>query len=316
VVHMAGPWNNAKDAVRSPAETMGLAKVAFFGLGIMGWPMAANLVRAGYELSVWTHSEGKADRFASDHGVRAGATPRAAAEGADAAITMVVDSPEVEATLLGDDGAAGGLNDGALCIDMSTIAPSAATALGERLTERGLEFLEAPVSGSRPKAEDGTLTIMAGGTDEAFGRARPLLDAMGELIVHVGPQGHGQMAKVLTNMMGAVNAAGLGEGVTVARKAGLDPGAFLEVAGGSAGNSTVLKLKGKPMFEHDFDPLFKLEHMLKDLRHALSEARRLGVELDLAQLAERLYARAAEEGHGHEDFAAIVTAVEGDGRTP
>jgi 3-hydroxyisobutyrate dehydrogenase-like beta-hydroxyacid dehydrogenase len=293
-----------------------IRKVAFFGLGIMGWPMAANLAKAGFELSVWTHSGGKANRFASEHdGARPAGTPREAAEGADAAITMVVDSPEVEATLLGDDGAAGGLNDGALCIDMSTIAPSAATALGERLTERGLQFLEAPVSGSRPKAEDGTLTIMAGGSDEAFGRARPLLDAMGELIVHVGPQGHGQMAKVLTNTMGAVNAAALGEGVTVARKAGLDPGAFLEVAGGSAGNSTVLQLKGGPMFEHNFEPLFKLEHMLKDVRHALSEARRLGVELDLAQLAEHLYARAAEEGHGDEDFAAIVTAVEGDGRT-
>jgi 3-hydroxyisobutyrate dehydrogenase len=292
-----------------------IRKVAFFGLGIMGGPMAANLAKAGFELSVWTHTEGKAERFATEHGGRAGATPREAAEGADAAVTMVVDSPEVEATLLGDDGAVEGLNAGAICIDMSTIAPSAATALGERLAEQGLQFLEAPVSGSRPKAEDGTLTIMAGGSEEAFGRARPVLDAMGELIVHVGPQGHGQMAKNLTNMMGAVNAAALGEAVTVARKAGLDPDSFIEVAGGSAGNSTVLQLKGRPMFERDFEPLFKLEHMLKDVRHALEEARRLGVELDLAQLAERLYARAAEEGYGGEDFAAIVTAVEDEGRS-
>jgi 3-hydroxyisobutyrate dehydrogenase-like beta-hydroxyacid dehydrogenase len=287
-----------------------IRKVAFFGLGIMGWPMAENLAKAGYEVSVWTHSEGKAERFASEHeGVRAAATPREAAEGADAAVTMVVDSPEVEATMLGDDGAAAGLDDGALCVDMSTIAPSAATALASKLEERGLQFLEAPVSGSRPKAEAGTLTIMAGGSQEAFERARPLLDAMGELIVHVGPQGHGQMAKVLTNTMGAVNAAALGEAVTVAEQAGLDPDAFLEVAAGSAGNSTVLGLKGKPMFEHDFEPLFKLEHMLKDVRHCLAEARELGVELDLAQLAEQLYARATEEGHGSEDFAAIVTAT-------
>ena len=293
-----------------------IRKVAFFGLGIMGWPMAANLVRAGYELSVWTHSQGKADRFAAEHErARAGATPREAAEAADAAVTMVVDSPEVEATLLGGNGAAEGLNDGALCIDMSTIAPSAAIAMADWLAERGLQFLEAPVSGSRPKAEDGTLTIMAGGGDEAFERARPLLEAMGELIVHVGPQGHGQMAKVLTNMMGAVNAAALGEAVTVARKAGLDPEAFLEVAGGSAGNSTVLQLKGRPMFDHDFEPLFRLEHMLKDVRHALAEARQLGVELDLARLAESLYERAAQAGHGAEDFAAIVTAVEADGRS-
>src|SRR5918992_31116 len=247
--------------------------VAFFGLGIMGWPMAANLARAGFQLSVWTHSDGKADRFASEHErARAAATPREAAEGADAAITMVVDSPEVQATLFGEQGAAEGLNEGALCIDMSTIAPSAAKALGERLADRGFQFLEAPVSGSRPKAEDGTLTIMAGGSEEAFERARPLLEAMGQLIVHVGPQGHGQMAKVLTNTMGALNAAALGEAVTVARKAGLDPGALLEVGGGSAGNSTVLQLKGSPMFEGDFEPLFKLEHMLKDVRHCLAEA--------------------------------------------
>ena len=290
-----------------------IRKVAFFGLGIMGWPMASNLVRAGYELSVWTHSQGKADRFAAEHErARAGATPREAAEGADAAVTMVVDSPEVEATLLGGNGAAEGLNDGALCIDMSTIAPSAAIAMADWLAERGLQFLEAPVSGSRPKAEDGTLTIMAGGGDEAFERARPLLEAMGELIVHVGPQGHGQMAKVLTNTMGAVNAAALAEAVTVARKAGLDPGAFLEVGGGSAGNSTVLQLKGSPMFEGDFEPLFKLAHMLKDVRHCLAEEERLGLDPQLGRLAERLYAQAVEKGEGERDFAAILRVFSSD----
>jgi 3-hydroxyisobutyrate dehydrogenase len=288
-------------------------KVAFFGLGIMGWPMAENLVRAGFDLSVWTHSEGKAERFAAEHGASAAATPAQAAEGAAAAITMVVDSPEVEEVLFGENGAArspGGLPGGALCIDMSTIAPSAARAIGKRLEERGLLFLEAPVSGSRPKAEDGTLTIMAAGSEEAFEAAGPLLDAMGEKVVHVGPQGHGQMAKVLTNTMGATHAAVLAEAVAMAGAAGLDPGAFLEVASGSAGNSTVLALKGRPMFEHDFEPLFKLEHMLKDVRHCLTEADDLGVRLDVAHLVERLFARAEMAGHGGDDFAAIVTEAE------
>ena len=287
-----------------------LGRVAFFGLGIMGAPMAQNLLAAGFELSVWTHTEGKAERFASEHGATAAATPREAADGAAAAITMVVDSPEVESVLFGDQGAADALEDGALVVDMSTIAPSAARALGERLTERGLLFLEAPVSGSRPKAEDGTLTIMAAGAGEAFERARPLLEAMGEKIVHVGPQGHGQTAKVLTNTMGAAHAAVLGEAITVAREAGLDPDAFLEVAAGSSAGSTVLGLKGKPMFEHDFEPLFKLEHMLKDVRHALREAGDLGVDPPVAELVERLYADAVEDGHGGEDFAAIVTEAE------
>ena len=291
-----------------------IKKVAFFGLGIMGWRMAANIGRAGFDLSVWTHSEGKAERFASEHGATAANTPAEAAEGADAAITMVVDSPEVEAVLFGEHGAAnapGGLPHGALCIDMSTIAPSAARAIGTKVEGRGFHFLEAPVSGSKPKAEDGTLTIMAAGSDEAFGRAQPVLEAMGEKIVHVGPQGHGQMAKVLTNTMGAANAAALGEAVTMARAAGLDQDAFLDVASGSSGNSTILAMKGRPMFEHDFEPpLFKLEHLLKDVRHCLHEAEALGIALELGRLVERLYMGASMDGHGEEDVAAIVTEAE------
>ena len=285
-------------------------RVAFIGLGIMGGPMAANLARAGFDLSVWNRTSEKAERFASEHGARAAVSPAAAAEGADALVTILPDSPEVEGVLFGDSGAAAALERGALVIDMSTIAPSAARRIGERLGGEGLDFLEAPVSGSRPKAEDGTLTIMVGGKEEAFRRAMPLFEAMGELIVHVGPQGHAQMAKLLTNTMGAVHAVALAESVVAVRRAGIDPGAFLEVAAGSAGNSTVLGLKGRPMFERNFEPLFKLEHMLKDVRHCLAEAEALGIELRLGSLVEGLYARAGAEGHGEEDFAAVITAVE------
>jgi 3-hydroxyisobutyrate dehydrogenase len=285
-------------------------RVAFFGLGIMGGPMAANLARAGFELSVWTRTTEKAEHFAAEYGARAGSTPAEAAEGADAVVTMVTDSPEVESVLFGESGAAAALERGALVVDMSTIAPSASKRIGERLAEEGIDFVEAPVSGSRPKAEDGTLTIMAGGEEAGFRRAMPLFDAMGERIVHVGPVGHGQLAKLLTNVMGAVNAAALAESVVAVRRAGIDPDAFLEVAAGSAGNSTVLGLKGRRMFEHNFEPLFKLEHMLKDIRHCLAEAEALGVELRLGRVVEALYAKAAEEGHGEEDFAAVITAVE------
>ncbi|MEA2468876.1 MAG: 3-hydroxyisobutyrate dehydrogenase [Thermoleophilaceae bacterium] len=285
-------------------------RVAFCGLGIMGGPMAANLAKAGFELSVYTRTSEKAERFAAEHGARAAATAREAAEGASAVITMVPDAPEVEEVLLGDDGAVHGMDAGALAIDMSTIAPTAARAIGGRLGDDGVAFLEAPVSGSRPKAEDGTLTIMVGGDAADFERARPLFEAMGERIVHVGPRGHAQLAKLLTNTMGAVHAVALAESVLVAEQAGLDPDAFLEVAAGSAGNSTVLGLKGRPMFERDFTPLFKLEHMLKDVRHCLDEARALGVELRLGALAEGLFAQAAQDGHGEEDFAAVIRALE------
>ena len=287
-------------------------RVAFCGLGIMGGPMAANLARAGFELSVYTRTREKAEAFAGEHGARAAASPREAAEGASVVITMVPDAPEVEEVLLGEQGAVHGLDDGALAVDMSTIAPTAARAIGERLEDDGVAFLEAPVSGSRPKAEDGTLTIMVGGERSDFERARPLFDAMGERIVYVGPRGHAQLAKLLTNTMGAVNAAVLAEAVRTAKAAGLDKDAFLEVAAGSAGASAMLNLKGGPMFEETYEPvLFKLEHMLKDVRHTLDEARALGIELQLPALAEGFYARAADAGHAEDDFAAVYEGVDG-----
>ena len=220
---------------------------------------------------------------------------------------MVPDAPQVEEVLFGDAGAAEALPDDALVVDMSTTSPTSSRAIAERLAPH--DFVEAPVSGSKPKAEDGTLTIFAGGEPAAFERARPLFDAMGELIVHVGPLGHGQMAKLLTNTMGAVHAAVLAEAIRTAKAAGLDEDAFLKVAAGSAGASGVLNLKGRPMFDERWEPvLFKLEHMLKDVRHTLDEARALGIELQLPTLAETFYTRAAEAGHGEEDFAAIYTA--------
>jgi 3-hydroxyisobutyrate dehydrogenase len=286
-----------------------LRRVAFAGLGIMGAPMAANLVRAGLEVAVYTRTREKAERFAAEHdGARAAATPADAAQGADAFVSIVPDAPQVEEVLFGENGAADALEDEALVLDMSTIAPSASRAIEDRLGPR--PYVEAPVSGSKPKAEDGTLTIMAGGSPEDFAKARPLFDILGERIVHVGPVGHGQMAKLLTNTMGAVNAAALAECVRVAKAAGLDRDAFLDVAAGSAGASAMLNLKGPPMFEERFEPaLFKLEHMLKDVRHCLDEARQLGLELELAALAETRYTRADEAGLGERDFAAVYAAL-------
>ena len=292
--------------MESPDDNGAPRRVAFLGLGIMGWPMAANLARAGFELAVWTRTGEKAERFAAEHGVRAAATPAEAAEGADAAVTMVVDAPEVEAVLLGDQGAAGSLREGALCVDMSTIAPSAALAIGGRLREAGLAFVDGPVTGSRPRAEAGTLTIMVGAEEGDFARARPLLEAMGELVVHVGPPGHGAMTKVIANTVTAINAAALADALAMVGKAGVDPDAFLRVAGSGSSASTMLELKAGPMLAGEFEPLFKLEHMLKDVRHCLAEARALGIELRLAEVAERMYAEAAAEGHGELDFAAVA----------
>jgi len=288
-----------------------IERIAFLGLGIMGRPMAANLVRAGFQVTVWNRTHERAEEFAAEHDARVAATPAGAAAGAQLAITMVPDAPQVEEVLFGSDGAAEALVMVDLAADMSTIAPSASRAIAERLrAERGAGFLDAPVTGSRPKAEDGTLTVMVGGESDDFERARPAFEAMGELIVHVGPQGHGSMVKLINNTLAAVNAEAVAEALALARRAGVDPDALLKVVGAGSGASTMLELKARSMLEHDYEPLFKLEHMLKDVRHCLAEARALGVIAPLATQAEELYSAAAQRGLGKLDFAAVNEVTE------
>jgi len=285
-------------------------RVAFLGLGIMGAPMAANLARAGMGVVAWNRTREKADALAAEHdNVSVAETPAEASRLAGTAISMVPDVPEVEEVLLGHRGAAEGLPEGGLAIDMSTISPTASRTIGERLGECGIAFLDAPVTGSRPKAEDGTLTIMAGGEEEAFERARPLFEAMGALVVHAGPQGHGSMIKLINNTLAAVNAAGLAEGLALARAAGLDTDRTLEVVASGSGSSMMVELKAQPMLTGELDPLFKLEHMRKDVRHLITEARALGVEPRVADTALALYTQAAEKGLGERDFAAVIQAV-------
>ena len=281
-------------------------KVAFLGLGIMGSRMAANLCRAGVQVHAWNRTRARAEELAAEHGAVVADTPVEAAAATGVAITMVVDAPEVEAVLFGADSAAGGLGEGGLAIDMSTIAPSASRAIAERLRERGTAFLDAPVTGSKPKAEDGTLTIMAGGEAADFERARPLFEAMGKLVLHVGPQGHGSMVKLINNTTAAVNTAAVAEGIALGRRAGLDLDKLLEVIGAGSGASAMLDLKARPIVERDYEPLFKLGHMLKDVRHCLAEAEALGVDLSVAAAAEALYAAADDAGHYDDDFAAVA----------
>ncbi len=284
-------------------------KVGFLGLGIMGAPMAANLARAGIEVVAWNRTAATAEALAAEHEAVTVAGSPAEAAAAGTVITMVPDAPQVEEVLFGEGGAAEGLDDGALIIDMSTISPSASRDFGDRLRDRGIAFLDAPVTGSRPKAEDGTLTIMVGGPENAFERARPLLDAMGQLVVHMGPQGHGSMVKLINNTLAAVNAAALAEGISAARRAGLDTAKAMQVVAAGSGNSTMAAIKSGPMIEADYEPLFKLEHMLKDVHYFLAESREMGVATDVAGAAAELYESAASEGYGQSDFAAVIEAI-------
>jgi 3-hydroxyisobutyrate dehydrogenase len=286
-----------------------IGRVAFLGMGIMGSRMAANVARAGFDLTVWNRTREKAERVAEATGAEIGESPAETCRGADAVITMVVDSPEVEEVLFGERGAIERLPSRALVIDMSTIAPKAVTKIAERLRERGIGFLDAPVSGSSPKAEDGTLTIMVGGSQEDFERAKPLLESMGELIVDCGPQGHGQMVKLLNNTLAATNAAVLAEAINAAKLAELDLDALVKVVAASSGNSTMLQIKAGPMIEGSYDPLFKLDHMLKDVRHLVNAAHELGAATPVSDAAKALYDAASGLGHGNEDFAAVIEAV-------
>ena len=284
-------------------------KVAFLGLGIMGSRMAANLCRAGFEVHAWNRTRARAEELAADHGAVVADTPAQAAAAAGIAITMVVDSPEVEEVLFGSDGAAEGLRDGGVAIDMSTIAPSASRAIADRLRDQGTSFLDAPVTGSKPKAEDGTLTIMVGGDAAEFERAKPLFEAMGKLVLHVGPQGHGSMVKLINNTVAAVNTAAVAEGIAAGRRADLDLDKLIEVIAAGSGASAMLDLKAQPIIQRDYEPLFKLGHMLKDVRHCLAEAENLGVPMRVAAATETLYAEADDAGHYDDDFAAVAEQV-------
>jgi len=289
-----------------------MTRVGFLGLGIMGSRMAANLAAAGHPLTVWTHTPGKAAAWADGRdGVTAAATPAEVGAACDVAITVLVDGGQVAATLLGDDGVLRGAADGVLCVDMSTIGARAAREIGTSVVARGGAFVDAPVTGSSPKAQAGTLTIMAGGADEDVARARPLFDVMGELFVHVGPVGQGQMLKLINNAVAAANAATLAQALIAADATGVDLGDVVTVLGAGAGGSAMLDLKAGPMREHDYTTLFKLDHMLKDVRLCLDETQAAGVPFPAAATTAEALAAARHRGFGDADFAAIVEAFEG-----
>ena len=289
-------------------------RVGFIGLGIMGSRMAANLRRAGFELTVWNRTREGADRWAKEHGAEVGDVPAALAASCETVITMVVDGPQVESVLLGADGVAAGAGNapgnGPLCIDMSTIGPAAARRICDGLSERGVGFMDAPVTGSSPKAEDGTLTIMAGGEEVDFVRARPLFEAMGELVVHVGPLGHGQMVKLINNAVAAINTAVVADALLLGKRTGVDLDALVRVMSAGSGSSAMLALKAPAMRAHDYTTLFKLEHMLKDLRLCLEEAESVGYGSESAKAVAELLEAAAEHGLGEQDFVALLEVLE------
>jgi 3-hydroxyisobutyrate dehydrogenase-like beta-hydroxyacid dehydrogenase len=276
-------------------------KVGFCGLGIMGSRMAAQVAKAGHEVTAWTRTEGKAQAWADENGARAAATPAEAAEGADVLITMLVDGAQV--TSLIEQVPA---RDDLLFLDMTTIGAPAARQLAQ-----GRRFVDAPVTGSSPRAENGTLTIMVGGRDEDVAQAMPLLQAMGEKIIHMGPVGHGQAIKVIGNVVSSSNAIILAQSLIAGAAAGIDLEKAIDVLSVSSGASTMLDLKARPMLEHDWTTLFKLEHMLKDVRLALEQAHESKVPYPAAADAAQLLEGGMARGLADADFAAVLEVLEG-----
>jgi 3-hydroxyisobutyrate dehydrogenase-like beta-hydroxyacid dehydrogenase len=293
------------------SEQQSSERIGFLGLGIMGSRMAANLARAGYPLTVWTHTPGKAEAWASEHGAAAAQTPAEVAERSDVVVSMVVDGEQVAAILLGEEGVVRSAHRGLLCVDMSTIGPADARAIGAALQEHGVGMLDAPVTGSSPRAEEGSLTIMVGGLRESFERAQPLLERMGRLIAYVGELGQGQMLKLINNSLGAANAAAVAEALVLARATGVDLDALVEVTSAGSGASAQLTMKSGPMREHDFATMFKTAHMLKDVRLCLEEAQKAGVPFPSAGHARDVLAATMGRGHADDDYAAMIEAIEG-----
>jgi 3-hydroxyisobutyrate dehydrogenase-like beta-hydroxyacid dehydrogenase len=280
-------------------------KLGWIGLGIMGSRQAANLVRAGHELVVWNRTRETADTWAKEHGATVAATPAAVAEQAEIVFSMVVDGPQVQEVLVP------AAREGVLFVDMTTIGPAWARRIGEQLAQRGARLIDAPVTGSSPRAEDGTLTIMVGGEEAEVERVRALLEAMGSLIVHAGPLGSGQAVKLINNAVAAANAATVAQALIVGSAQGLDLDALVEVMAAGSGASTMLTLKAAPMRAHDYSTLFKTEHMLKDVRLCLEEAKDANVPFPAAADACDALSAAVARGHAADDFAALLEAYEG-----
>jgi 2-hydroxy-3-oxopropionate reductase len=283
-------------------------RVGFVGLGIMGKPMARNLIKAGHELVVHNRSRGPVDELAREGGHPA-QTAREVAEQTGVVITMLPDSPDVEGVFGGDGGLLAGASEGALLVDMSTISPLVTKKLAETASERGVRMLDAPVSGGEPAAVNGELSIMVGGAEEDFARAENLLAALGTA-VHVGELGMGQVVKACNQIIVAIVIEAVGEALVLGSKAGVDPAKVIEAVSGGLAGTRVMQAKRSNLLEHDFKPGFRIELHHKDLGIALATARAAGVALPLTAIVEQMLQTLRVKGRGGLDHSALVTLIE------
>ena len=285
-----------------------MARIGFIGLGIMGRPMAGHILAGGHTLHV--HNRSKPPQELIDKGAVAWANGAEVARNADIVITMVPDTPDVEAALFGEGGVAEGLSPGKIVVDMSSISPIATKAFAERIHALGCDYLDAPVSGGDVGAKAGTLTIMVGGAEAAFEKVKPIFALMGKNITLVGGAGDGQTTKVANQIIVALTIEAVGEALVFASKAGADPARVRQALMGGFANSRILEVHGERMIKRNFDPGFRIELHQKDLNLALSGARSLGVSLPNTATAQELFNAASAAGGAAWDHSAMVRVLE------
>ena len=287
-----------------------MKKFGFIGLGIMGSAMAANLVKAGFDITVWNRSQDKAAPLTA-LGAKLAATPREVIEACPVTFAMLADPPAAEAVCFGSDGVLDGIGAGKGYVDMSTVDAATAQRIAAAVTARGGRYLEAPVSGSRKPAEEGSLIILCAGDRSLFDETTPALEKMGKKVLYLGKVGNGANMKLVVNMVMGGMMAAFSEGLALGERAGLDGAAILDILDSGAMANPMFRLKGGTMLQGAFATAFPLKHMQKDLRLAIALGDRLALPLHTAAAANEEFKRARQLGFGDEDFSAIYKAVKG-----
>jgi 2-hydroxy-3-oxopropionate reductase len=286
-------------------------RIGLIGLGIMGKPMARNLVKAGYELVVHNRSRGAVDELvAESEAITAASRPREVAEQVSTIVTMLPDSPDVTEVVFGEDGLFGAMSEGGLLIDMSTIAPATAIEVRNAFAEKGVAVLDAPVSGGDKGAIAGTLSIMVGGEEADFERAKPIFEAVGKTIVHVGAAGAGQTVKACNQVVVAINFAAVSEALVLGARAGVDPEKIIQVLNGGLAASRVMEMRGPTMIEHNFEPGFRVNLHRKDLNIALSTGKSYDVPLPVTALVGQFFDALNAKGRGEMDHSSLLSLFE------
>lgn len=284
-------------------------KIGFIGLGIMGKPMSKNLLKAGYELVVCDVVKAAVDELVAA-GAKAVATPKEVAQQTDIIITMLPNSPHVKTVVLGENGVIEGAKKGAIVADMSSIAPLVSREVAQKLAEKGIEMLDAPVSGGEPKAIDGTISVMVGGKQEVFDKCYPILKVMAGSVVRTGDIGAGNITKLANQIIVAINIAAVSEALTLASKAGVEPELVYQAIRGGLAGSTVLDAKAPMMMDRNFKPGFRINLHIKDLNNVLETSHGVGVPLPLTAAVMEMMQSLKVDGYEMEDHSSLVKYYE------